>query len=229
MPQRETRHQMITRDFGDDRRARNRKASRVAVNDCGVHNGKRAHGLAVDQDVIRHKPKTAESASHREHARLIDVETLDLAYRGCAECPVERTLTNFHRESYALVSGELLGVVNARNGAHVRWHDDGACDDRPGEWTATDFVDAGDERAMQRTDLLLDRRPSLSAMMRALPLRWSYIGRAVFGSACFGAHCPYLIAFKLQRRRRAGKPRLASRCPGREREPCAHGSWLPFR
>ena len=152
----------------------------------------------------------SERAPHCENACLVNVEALDLGDRRCAERPVQRALANLHREAYSLVGGELFGIVNARDRAHVRGHDDSAGDDRAGQGATPDFVDSGDEWPVQGTELLLDSRPPFVAVAVLLALGRDYRRRA-FGARrgiSFRAHSANLIALKLQRRRRTGKSPL---------------------
>ena len=50
------------------------------------------------------------------------------------------------RHALTLGPGELLGVVDAADGAHVGGHDHGACDDGAREGAPSDFVDPGEKR-----------------------------------------------------------------------------------
>src|SRR4029078_10031577 len=125
----QTRHQQIASDLGDDRRAGNAEAARVAVHDRGVRNGQCTHRATIDHDVIRLHPQAPESAMHRQHARLVDVDGIDLPDRSGAQSEGHGPLAYFGGEAHSLIVGQTVGVIDAGDGAGVGRHYHGARDD----------------------------------------------------------------------------------------------------
>ena len=184
----ESRHEEIARDFGDDGRARNAEAPRIAVHDGRVRDGKRAHGAPVDHDAIRPDLEAVQRAPHGKNARLIDVDAIDLAHRGGAKRERDRALADLDGEADALIGRQSLGVVHSGDGARFGGHYHGAGDDGSRDRASAYFVDTGEERALLDAQVALDGRPALPP--RSVPAAgllsigiWSFVGR--LGSARF--------------------------------------------
>jgi hypothetical protein len=55
-----------------------------------------------------------------------------------------------------------FGVVDTSDGARIGWHDDGACDNGPGDGPASYLVNAREERTFGGAKIALDRCPALT-------------------------------------------------------------------
>jgi hypothetical protein len=110
-----------------------------------------ADRLAVEDDVVGGDAEPRERAPDGERRGVVDVEALDLADGSGAEGKGDGTVPDAGRQPLPLGWGELLRVVDAADGAGVGWHDDGASDDGARERAPSDFVDAGDQRAVALT------------------------------------------------------------------------------
>src|SRR5947199_1875898 len=97
---RQPRHQQITRDFGEDRRASDAEAATIASHDRGVRDRQRTHRASVDDDVVRLDAQARECALHCQHARLIDVDCVDLSYGCCADRKSNSALADLDGETY---------------------------------------------------------------------------------------------------------------------------------
>src|SRR5712671_2192672 len=178
----EPRHQQVASDFRQNGRARDAEAPRVSVNYRGVGNRKRAHHLTIYHDVVRPHTQAAERSLHREHARLVDVDAIDLVHRGGAEGEGNGTFANLDGEPDALLVGQSFGVVNTGDGAGIRWHYHRAGDDRASDWTSSYLVDAREKGTFLRAQVALDGSPTLPP--RHVPAAglfriwsWSFGGR----------------------------------------------------
>ena len=117
-----------------------------APDDRRVLDAERADGIAVHEHVIRRDAKPPQGAAHGEHGGVVDVDAVDLPHRRGPHGHAERTFPDARRHALTLGPGELLGVVDAADGAHVGGHDHGACDDGAREGAPSDFVDPGEKR-----------------------------------------------------------------------------------
>src|SRR5206468_1455728 len=129
-------------------------------NDGGMRHVERAQRASVDDNVIGRHGKTSQRATHREHARLQDVEAIDLAYRRGADADSDRIRENFSDDLLAFFLGELLRVVDARHRATLRRHHNGTCDNGAREGTPSNFIDSSDQRTMLDAEITLDRAPT---------------------------------------------------------------------
>jgi hypothetical protein len=141
--------------------------SRVTVHYRRVWNRQCAHGLAIDDDVIGPHLQAAECTPHREDARLIDVESLDLMNGSCAECAGQSAFANASDELVALFRSERFGVIHSADRAHVRRHDHRASNHWSGDRAAPDFIDAGEEWPALSADVAFDVCPPLETIKGA--------------------------------------------------------------
>jgi hypothetical protein len=152
------------------------------VDDRGVRDRKRAHHFAIYHDVIRSYAEAAERSLHSEHARLVDVDLIDLSHRSCAERKGNRPLPNLDGESDALLVGQSLGIVYTGDSAGIRWHYHRAGHDRPSDRTSSYLVYAGKQRTLLGSKVPLDGGPAFPP--RHVPAAglfrirvWSFGGR----------------------------------------------------
>ena len=151
---------------------------RVAADDRRVLDAERADRLAVDEHVVGRDREPRERAAHREHRGVIDVDAVDLAHRRRAERHAEARSRIAPASLSRSARRELLGVVDAADGARVGRHDDGACDDGAREGAPSDFIDSGDERASRARGDLARACSSDAALRRR---EWSAYCAAVAG------------------------------------------------
>jgi hypothetical protein len=137
------------------------------MNYRSVRDRERAHRFSVDDYVIRLDRQAIQSAPHGEHACLVNIESLDLTYRRGTKRPRERTLLNASDELLSFLRGERLGIIDTANSAHVRRHDDGACDNGPRDWAATYFVDASQKGTSLSAKVPLDVSPPFESIRGA--------------------------------------------------------------
>jgi hypothetical protein len=145
MPAREGAHHAVAGDLGDDGGAGDGMAAAIAADDGGVLHAERADPVAVHDDVIGRQLQPADGAAHGEHRGVVDVEAVDLAHARGADGHGEGALGDARRQLLALVGGELLGVVDAADGAGVGSHDHRTSDDGAREGAPSDFIHSGDE------------------------------------------------------------------------------------
>jgi len=153
-----------------------------------VGNGKRSHHPTVDHDVIGLYIQSIQRTPHGEDARLVDVDAIDLMYRGSPEGERDGTLADLGGEADALNVRQSLGVIHSGDGTDVGWHYHGAGNDRTGDRTSTYFVNACEQWTLLAAQVALNGRPALP--LRHMPAPdwfcigiWSFGGR--LGSARF--------------------------------------------
>ena len=71
-------HDPVARDLGDDAGGGNAEAERVAIDEGRLHNGKTAHGQAVDEHVIGLRREQGGRALHGDVRGAEDVDAVDL-------------------------------------------------------------------------------------------------------------------------------------------------------
>src|SRR5258708_6665409 len=139
-------HQSVARDLRDDRGRGDGEALGVALHDLGMpaRGEGRVDDLAsVDEHVVV-VADLAERALHRDVARVIDVQPVDLGDRGGPDADARHARADLRDELLALLTGEKLRVADRADDANVRGDEARGRDDRTREGGHADLIDAHD-------------------------------------------------------------------------------------
>src|SRR5262245_61874195 len=115
IPHRKEGHHPVAYNLGNDRRAGDRVAPGIAVDDRRVRSDRGLETLdpvAVDQDVVV-AAEAGDGAAHREVRRVVDVDRVDLADGGGPNPNGDRAAANDRSKPIALLGGEGLRVADA--------------------------------------------------------------------------------------------------------------------
>lgn len=139
----------VARRLGQDGRGGDRRHQRIAL-DHGLHGAAQLGRLvAVDHGQFRRHGQAGHGALHRQHGGAQDVQAVDFLHAGAGHEPGQRLGADLHRQRFALLGLEHLGVGQAVD-RPVRVQDDGGRIDRSGQRSATGFVDAGNDGGQRR-------------------------------------------------------------------------------
>ena len=138
-------HHPVARDLGDDRGGGDRAALGVAVDDRLRRPLPARAGIAVDQHPGRLDPERLDRASHRQHARPVDVDAVDLLDRGDADA-TSGDLRELRVKRLALLERQILEIVDPAR-----------------EFVAVEDAGGGDDRARRAARILPRRRPRAAA------------------------------------------------------------------
>src|SRR5438132_6937352 len=150
-------HQPVARDLRDDRCRGDGEGLRVASHDLAVF-AWRERGIENAASVDEHPvvlTDLTERAKHRDVARVIDVEAMDLRDLGRADADLHDAAPDRPEELLALETREHLRVVHLADEPGVRRDQARRRDHRPRERGHTDLVDADDAQETIRPEALL--------------------------------------------------------------------------
>ena len=134
-------HPPVAFDFGDDRGSRNRNRKRITVNERFLLDRHiQLHG--VEKQIIGRDFQLAQSFGHGLAAGLIDIPGIDAARIDFRDRPSQSVFANSHRQNFAALGGQFLGIVEADN-PPLGIQYDGRGNDLAEERTAPHFVKTG--------------------------------------------------------------------------------------
>ncbi len=107
----EPAHHAIPYDLRDDRGGGDRRASRVAVDECAMRGRSGAEPKSVDETSIRRWMEIGEDRPQRGEVRAMQTRAVDLESRNDSNADLRGTAEHRAEERLALFGGNLLGVV----------------------------------------------------------------------------------------------------------------------
>ncbi len=140
---RELVHEPVAVRLRHDRRGRDREVDTVAFVEAVLRNVDAWNAPSVDEHVLRAHRQCFDRAAHREQARVIDVDAVDLLDLGTADADAGRCDANRALGRLALLEIEALRVVDSAK-LRVRRKHYRRGDHRAGHRSHADLVDAGD-------------------------------------------------------------------------------------
>ncbi len=107
-------HLPIAFHLGDDRGSRNRNRKRITVNERFLLDQHiELHG--VEKQIIGRDFQLSQSFRHGLSAGLIDIPGIDAARIDFRDRPGQSMFANSHRQNFAALGGQFLGIVEADN------------------------------------------------------------------------------------------------------------------
>src|SRR6516165_6376919 len=167
---RQSAHDPIARDLGDDRSSRDRKAESIALNNGPHCATQRRRGIAIDECRIRSNPEDGDSARHRQQRCAQNVDAIDLedARRADPDAGDPATRATLERlvARLALLDGQCFRIVELI--AQPPWEVAGVEDhrsreNRTRERAAPRLVHATNQPLAAALDLEIRHRASPSA------------------------------------------------------------------
>jgi hypothetical protein len=142
----EATHDPISYDLGHDRGGGDRRASRIAVDDCLVRWCRRTESKTVDEAGIRRGMEVCEDSAQSREVRAVQPRSVDLARGHDPNAHAGRGRQHGLEENLAVLSRHLLGVVQCRQRSNpyapqqVVVEEHTGDDKRPCERAAAGFV-----------------------------------------------------------------------------------------
>ena len=151
----EVAHNRVARDLRDYARGRDAEAVAVAIDDRGLGEGKREHGQAIDQDMLRLKGESRQREVHRLVGRTQNIDRVDLDGIDDADRPANRVVGgDVSINLLPFLRQQLFGVVQLPMPELFR--KDNRCRyNRTCESAPSGLIDAGDRRDAERAELAL--------------------------------------------------------------------------
>jgi hypothetical protein len=137
-------HDAVTLDFGNNAGRRDAEAYAISSDQRDLRAWETRDGKAIDEGVGGAERKLFDHCAHPGVRCAEDIETVNFLRGDCNGSPTNvgirrdlgvEALTGFGRE--------FFGVIETTENK-VRWQDDCAYDDRPGERSTTGLIDASD-------------------------------------------------------------------------------------
>jgi len=139
----EVAHNRIARHLGDHARGRDAQAVAIAVDDRRLRKREGEYRQAVDESVFRLQGEAGDRNSHRLVRRAQNVDRVDLDGINDADRPRDRVVGSEIVVNFiAFLRQKLLRIVQLLVTKFFRENNSGGYD-RPGERSATGFIDAG--------------------------------------------------------------------------------------
>jgi hypothetical protein len=150
-------HDRVTRGFRENRRGGNRCHAPIAANyglalgpeSCEVE---RRQAVTVNKHRIWPDRKPENSAAHRQHGRMKNIQRIDFRAVSPGNRPRERRGANFGRQRIATGFRERLRIGDAGRCAVGPKHN-GRGNHRSGKRAATRLVDAGNDASLRKAQL----------------------------------------------------------------------------
>jgi hypothetical protein len=142
-----TLHDAITGSLGDDRRSTDRRHDTVAPDkrftlDETLVKSQVGQPIAIDLDSGRRYRKPEDGATHGQHCRSQDIDSVYFGSIRPGHGPGDRSPLDLRREVIAMRRSQFLGIIQPLDAA-VRVEYYGSGDNGPGQWPATSLVDTG--------------------------------------------------------------------------------------
>lgn len=150
------RHLPVTDDFGHDRSGGNGGAAAIAVGHPTLGHRETRDAKGVDEDNVGQRLQGQDGALHGAEGGLMDVDGVDFARVGRRHAPGDGSMEDLLEEPLTLRRCRQLRIAHARD-MPVWMQDDRPGDNRSGETSPADFIDAGDVTEADLSEGVLER------------------------------------------------------------------------
>jgi hypothetical protein len=135
-------HDAVTLDFRNDTGRRDAETYAISSDQRGLRASKTRDGKAIDKGVGRAGRELFDHSTHPRVRGAEDIQAVDFLRGDRDGCPTNFGIAcDLGVETIAGLGGEFFGVIEPTQNK-VRREDDCAYNDRAGEWSTTDLIDA---------------------------------------------------------------------------------------
>jgi hypothetical protein len=148
-------HDPVPRDLGDHACRRNAQADAIAIDNCCLRHWKRDNRQTIDQDVIGRFEQRFDREAHRTVARTQNIDPVDLDGIDNADRPPDFGIrSKFAIDFLSQFRRELFGIVQTTM-PKLFGENCSSSNDRPGQGTATSFVNPRNPRDPRDAEFFL--------------------------------------------------------------------------